>query len=78
MMDSESKGIQIRKLQDITKISKENTLVIGDGANDISMFREAGCAVSFCGKPVVQEASTHQIHEKDLTKVLDIVDSLVN
>ena len=32
-------------------LSSEQTVMIGDGANDVPMMSEAGISVSFCGKP---------------------------
>ncbi len=55
MMFGYSKGDMIRRLQNLLKISKENTLVCGDGANDLSMFAEANTRVAFCAKDVLKK-----------------------
>lgn len=73
MMFSNSKGQMLQKLQQILKISPEKTLVVGDGANDLSMFAHARERVAFCAKPVLQEKATILIEEKNLTKILDIL-----
>ena len=57
-------------------VSVENTIAVGDGANDLSMFAHAGTRIAFCAKPILKEAASHSIDERDLTLVLDIVDSL--
>lgn len=71
MMFSDSKGRMLVTLQNILKISPEQTLVVGDGANDISMFHHAGGRVAFCAKPVLKQAATIIIDEKDLTNILE-------
>jgi phosphoserine phosphatase len=73
MMFDFSKGDMLNRLQNLLKISKENTIAIGDGANDLSMFEYAKTKIAFCAKPILKEASTHSIDTKDLTKILDII-----
>jgi len=72
MMFGDSKGKMVTRLQKLLKVSKEKILVVGDGANDISMFKEAGVSVAFCAKEVLKEAATDIIDEKDLSLVVDI------
>lgn len=76
MMFGSSKGDMLMRLQSLLGITEENTLVVGDGANDLSMFAHAKTKVAFCAKPILKEASTHSIDTKDLRLLLDIVDSI--
>ena len=71
MMFDYSKGDMIRRLQNILGISRENTLVVGDGANDRSMFAEADTRIAFCAKDILKKEANIIIDEKDLTKILD-------
>lgn len=73
MMFSDSKGQILQKIQQILKISPDETLVVGDGANDLSMFAHARERVAFCAKPILQEKATILIKEKDLTKILESI-----
>jgi phosphoserine phosphatase len=73
MMFSNSKGDMLLRLQNLLGITKEDTLVIGDGANDLSMFSYAKIKVAFCAKPILKEASTHIIDTKDLRGILKII-----
>ena len=70
MMFSHSKGDMLKRIQDILGVSKENTLVVGDGANDLSMFKYAGKKIAFCAKDVLKKAADYRVDEKDLTKIL--------
>jgi len=76
MMYSDAKGDMIVRMQKLLSVSRENTLVVGDGANDLSMFAHADTRVAFCARPVLKEAATHCIDEKDLTQILEIVDNI--
>ena len=76
MMYGEAKGDMIIRMQGLLGVSREDTLVVGDGANDLSMFAHADTRVAFCAKPVLKKAATHCVDEKDLTQILQIVDAL--
>jgi len=76
MMYSDAKGDMIVRMQGLLGVSREDTLVVGDGANDLSMFAHADTCVAFCAKPLLKEAATHCVDTKDLTEILKIVDAL--
>jgi phosphoserine phosphatase len=73
MMFSHSKGDMLNRLQSILKIGKEETMVVGDGANDLSMFKYADTKVAFCAKEVLKKEANIIINEKDLRKILDFI-----
>jgi len=73
MMYSAAKGDMIVRIQSLLGINRENTLVVGDGANDLSMFAHADTRVAFCAKPILKEAATHCVDVKDLREILKIV-----
>ena len=71
MMFNYSKGDMLQRLQNILGVSEEETLVCGDGANDLSMFAHAGTRVAFCAREILQKEANIIINEKDLTKILE-------
>ena len=73
MMFSTSKGEMLVTLQRLLGVTEENTVAVGDGANDLSMFKHAAKRVAFCAKPVLREAANIIIAEKDLTQLLQPV-----
>jgi len=73
MMYGNAKGDMIVRLQALLGISRENTMVVGDGANDLSMFAHADTRIAFCAKPILREAATHCVDIKDLREILKIV-----
>ena len=71
MMTSNSKGIMLQKLQKILGITRAETMVVGDGANDLSMFKYADTRVAFCAKEVLKKEATIVINNKNLLEILE-------
>lgn len=55
-------------------ISLDEIIAIGDGANDISIIEAVGCGIAFNAKPPLKEVADIVIDEKDLSKILDVID----
>lgn len=51
---------------------KEDLIAIGDGANDLPMFAEAGVSVAYHAKPIVQKNATYAINHVGLEGVVNI------
>ena len=71
MMFDYSKGDMIQRIQNILGISREDTLVVGDGANDRSMFEHADTRIAFCAKEILKKEANIIIDTKDLTQILN-------
>lgn len=71
MMTSDAKGQMLARLQNLLNISKENTVAVGDGANDLSLFEHAGIKIAFCAKPVLKAAANYVVDVKDVRGVLE-------
>jgi len=71
MMFDYSKGDMIKRLQNILGVTKADTLVVGDGANDRSMFAEADTRIAFCAKEILKKEANIIIDTKDLTQILN-------
>jgi len=50
------------------------TIAMGDGANDLPMIQTAGIGIAFNAKPIVREQAPYQINVYDLYQVMDILD----
>jgi phosphoserine phosphatase len=51
-------------------LTAQDTLVTGDGANDLDMITEAGLGVAYHAKPKVAAAAPARIEHNDLTALL--------
>lgn len=70
MMFNDSKGQMLKRLQKILDVSPQNTVAVGDGANDLSMYKYAETKIAFCAKPILKENANIIINEKDLSEIL--------
>ncbi|AXH10741.1 phosphoserine phosphatase SerB [Malaciobacter halophilus] len=73
MMFGFSKGDMIQRVQAMLGVSIEDTLVAGDGANDVSMFPFAAKKVAFCAKDVLKKEANIIVDKKDLTQILESI-----
>jgi phosphoserine phosphatase len=51
-------------------LSYDETLAVGDGANDLDMIGRAGLGVAYHAKPIVAQAAGARIDHGDLTALL--------
>ena len=64
---------KLKTLMELRKrlgLAAEETLVVGDGANDLLMIEAAGLGVAYHAKPIVAEAASARIDHGDLTALL--------
>ncbi len=73
MMFGYSKGDMMKRLQTLLHVSPQNTIAVGDGANDVSMFAYADTKVAFCAKPILKAAATIVIDERDMRQLLHFI-----
>jgi phosphoserine phosphatase len=52
------------------QLRHDETLAVGDGANDLAMLGEAGIGVAYHAKPAVAAAAAARIDHGDLTALL--------
>ena len=53
-------------------IKKNQIIAIGDGANDINMFKESGLSISMHGKPVLDDLVTWSVKKNYFKTILDL------
>jgi phosphoserine phosphatase len=71
VIDAEAKATALKSWASDSGISLEQTIAIGDGANDIQMLECAGYAVAFRPKPVLKQYADLVIEENSLVSLIE-------
>jgi len=71
VIDAEAKATALKNWAAESGISLQQTIAIGDGANDIQMLQCAGYAVAFRPKPVLQQYADQVIEENSLISLIE-------
>lgn len=58
------------------KLSKDRTVAIGDGANDLLMLKSAWLGIAFCAKEVLKKEIQYHVDKRDFLEVLPLIDFL--
>lgn len=70
ILDSSAKLATLQRLAHERGLAPEQTLAVGDGANDLPMLQAAGLGVAYRAKPKVAAAAQARIEHGDLTALL--------
>jgi phosphoserine phosphatase SerB len=73
VVDAGYKRKLVAQLKTNYGFSTDETLTVGDGANDILMMEEAGISVSFCGKPRLSAHTNTLILERNLMWIKHLI-----
>lgn len=70
VIDRAAKAGALREFAALESISMEQTIAIGDGANDLDMIAAAGLGIAFNAKPAVKAAADSSLSQPYLDSVL--------
>ena len=76
IISSEVKKETLEQWRKELKLSKERTIAIGDGANDLLMLKSAGLGIAFCAKEVLKKEISNHVDKRDFLEVLPLIDCL--
>jgi phosphoserine phosphatase len=71
-VDSDKAKSAIIKISEWNE-DKENITCVVDGANDIKLFDVCGLGIAYRAQDIVKDLATTTLEEKDLSKILDII-----
>jgi len=72
IVDAEAKARKFRSVVKELRADKDETVAIGDGANDLKMMAEAGLSVAFHAKPVVRAQASCALTWSGLDGVVNL------
>ena len=72
IVDAEAKAAKFREVLSGLKARREQSVAIGDGANDLKMMAEAGLSVAFRAKPVVRAEASCALNWSGLDGVVNL------
>lgn len=70
IVDGQRKAELLRELAERERISLEQTIAVGDGANDLPMLSIAGLGIAFRAKPLVKQSAKQAISTLGLDGIL--------
>ncbi len=72
IVDAERKAQELLKLRDELGLKADQTIAIGDGANDLKMMQVATVGVAYHAKPIVQQQATYALNYSGLDGVINL------
>ena len=70
ILDRAGKARELRRIAELERVPLEQTVAVGDGANDLDMIAAAGLGVAFNAKPVVRAAADTSVNVPRLDAIL--------
>ena len=72
IVDAKRKAQELVKLRDQLSLKADQTIAIGDGANDLKMMQAATVGVAYHAKPIVQQQATYALNFSGLDGVIHL------
>lgn len=69
IVDAMAKRLGVLRLASENSVSKEQIIVLGDGANDLLMIEEAGLGIAYHAKPLVRQKAPFALNYSSLAAV---------
>ncbi|QJQ95251.1 MULTISPECIES: phosphoserine phosphatase SerB [Halomonadaceae] len=73
IVDAERKAELLRDIAHREGLTLEQTIAVGDGANDLKMLATAGLGIAYRAKPLVRQQASHSISTLGLDAVLYLI-----
>jgi phosphoserine phosphatase len=70
VIDRQGKAVALKEFAELAGVGMDQTIAIGDGANDLDMIAAAGLGIAFNAKPAVRAAADSAVNQPYLDSVL--------
>ena len=72
IVDGDAKAAKFRHMAQRLGVSRERTVAVGDGANDLKMMAEAGTSIAWRAKPIVRARATYALDYAGLDGIVNL------
>ena len=72
IVDAERKAQELVKIRESLGLSADQTIAIGDGANDLKMMSVATVGIAYHAKPIVQQQATYALNYSGLDGAINL------
>ncbi len=72
IVDADRKALELLKLRETLNLRFDQTIAVGDGANDLKMMKVAGAGVAYHAKPIVQQQATYALNFNGLDGIINL------
>ena len=72
IVDAERKAQELVKIRNSLGLSADQTIAIGDGANDLKMMSVATVGIAYHAKPIVQQQATYALNYSGLDGAINL------
>lgn len=73
IIDRSAKADFLEELREQLGLKPQQTIAVGDGANDIEMIQTAGLGIAFCAKPALREHADISIETRNLAQIIELL-----
>jgi phosphoserine phosphatase len=73
IVDAEGKADWLNRVRAELKLSRDEVIAMGDGANDLKMMAAAGVSIAYRAKPVVREKASYALNQVGLDGVIPLL-----
>jgi phosphoserine phosphatase len=72
LLDAKAKAHHVARLRDMLNLTRDQVIVIGDGANDLKMMAETNFSVAYRAKPIVRQQASYALNYVGLDGLLNV------
>lgn len=72
IVDADRKAMELLTLRETLNLKFDQTIAVGDGANDLKMMKVAGVGIAYHAKPIVQQQAKYAINFSGLDGIRNL------